>query len=178
MAAVGANQSTGGQVTPEELDTLRRLHAEGKGRNEIARLMDRGQRTISIYAERLGLSFDRTATAVATEARVIDSRARRLDLVDRYHAQIGKLLDRLDRPSHRIREVSFGKVVTYEAEDLPSQDVRNLMQAVATATTQAAKLEALDSDNGVGDAKSMLGQLAAGLTAAYQAMDEGAGDAP
>ncbi|MCX4540487.1 helix-turn-helix domain-containing protein [Streptomyces sp. NBC_01565] len=165
-------------VTDETRADVRRLHAEGLGRNEIARRLNRSPRTVSVICEEAGLTFDRTATAVATAAAAVDARARRLALIERYHQQIERILDRLDRQSHEVREVSFGKVVSYTVDELPAQDIRNLMTAVVTANTQAAKLEALDSDNGVNDAKSMLGQLAAGLTAAYNAMNEGDGDAP
>lgn len=174
---MGANQHSK-PVTDDERAEVRRLHAEGNSRNAIARTLGRSPRTVSLIAEDLGLSFDRTATAVATQARVIDSKARRAILVQRYLDQAEKILDRLDRTEHQITEVSLGKVVRYKAADLPSADVRNLIQASSAASTQAAKLEALDTSNGVDDAKSMLGQLAAGLTAAYNAMNEGAGDAP
>nr|WSX48880.1 helix-turn-helix domain-containing protein [Streptomyces sp. NBC_00974] len=165
-------------VTDHDRAEVRRLHAEGLGRNAIAKAIGRGSRTVSVIAEAEGLDFDRTRTAVATQARVIDTRARRVALTERYYAQAEKILDRLERDEHNLTEVSFGKPVRYKVADLPGQELRALMQASTAAATQAAKLEALDSDNGVGDAKSMLGQLAAGLTAAYSAMNEGAGDAP
>ncbi|MFF8290437.1 helix-turn-helix domain-containing protein [Streptomyces sp. NPDC016309] len=164
-------------VTDEDRDEVRRLHGEGLGRNEIARRINRSPRTVSLIAEDLRLTFDRTMTAVATQARVIDSKARRAILVQRYLDQAEKILDRLDRTEHNMTEVSLGKVVRYKAADLPTQDVRNLIQASSAASSQAAKLEALDTGNGVDEAKSMLGQLAAGLTAAYNAMNEGDGDA-
>lgn len=175
---MGANQHSN-PVTDEDRQRVRELHAQGLGRNAIARQLQRSPRTISELAAELDLSFDRTMTAVATQARVIDARARRAALVERYYEHAHKQLDRLDRDEHTIKEVSLGKVVTYRTPDLPAQDVRALVQASIAASTQAAKLEALDTNNGVDDAKSMLGQLAAGLTAAYNAMtSEGAGDAP
>lgn len=167
------------RVTAEERERVRALHASGMTRNGIARELQRGPRTVSVICEKLGLTFDRTATAVATEARMIDTRARRAALIERYYAQAEKILSRLERDEHNITEVSIGKVVRYKAPDLPTQDVRNLVQASGAAAAQAAKLEALNTDTGIGEAKSMLGQLAAGLTAAYQAMNvEGDGDAP
>lgn len=165
-------------ITNEDSAAVRELHSQGHGRNEIARRINRSPRTVSELAAEMNLSFDRTMTAVATEARVIDARARRVALMERYNEHAHKQLDRLDREEHHITEVSIGKVVKYTALDLPSGDVRNLMQASIAAANAAAKLEALDSDNGAGAAKSMLGQLAAGLNAAYTAMNQGAGDAP
>lgn len=165
-------------LTDEDSEAVRALHAQGHGRNEIARRIDRSPRIVSELAAEMGLSFDRTATAVATEARVIDARARRVALMERYNEHAHKQLDRLDREEHHITEVSIGKVVRYKSPDLPSADVRNLMQASIAASNQSAKLEALDSDNGASEAKSMIGRLAVGLNAAYSAMNEGAGDAP
>lgn len=165
-------------VTDETRQQVRQLHAEGHGRNEIARRLERSPRTISVLCDEMGLDFDRTATAVATEARKVDAKARRVALVDRYYAQAHRQLDRLDRSEHVVKEASFGKVLTYTIPEPTAQDVRALMQAAATASAQAAKLEALDADGGAEEAKSVLGQLASGLTAAYQAMNEGDGDAP
>jgi IS30 family transposase len=92
---VGANQHSN-PVTDEDRERLRQLHAEGHGRNEIARRLKRSPRTISILAEELGLSFDRTATAVATQARVIDAKARRAALIHRAYARAEKIYDRLE----------------------------------------------------------------------------------
>lgn len=165
-------------VTDEDREQVRALHAQGLGRNAIARQLGRSSRTVSVLAEELGLTFDRSATAEATRARIIDTRERRQNLIERYYAQAEKILARLERPEQQITEVSIGKVVRYTAPDLPTQDVRNLIQAAGAATGQAVKLESLNTDTGVDTAKSMLGQLAAGLAAAYQAMDhEGDGDA-
>jgi hypothetical protein len=62
-----------GPVTDEERDEIRRLHGEGKGRNEIAKALGRGGRTISVQAEKLGLTFDRAAEVrAATEVRQAD----------------------------------------------------------------------------------------------------------
>lgn len=165
-------------VTEQTKADVRRLHAQGLGRNAIARELSRSPRTISVICEEAELTFDRTATAVATQAAALDARARRAALIQRYYAQAEKILDRLERDEHNLVEVSLGKVVRYKAADLPSADVRNLIQSSSAAANQAAKLEALDNNGGVDDAKSMLGQLAAGLTAAYNAMNEGDGDAP
>lgn len=150
-------------VTEQTKADVRRLHAKGLGRNAIARELGRSPRTVSVICEEAGLTFDRTATAVATQAAAVDARARRLALIERYHQQIERILDRLDRSEHKVREVSFGKVVTYTVDELPAQDIRNLMTAVVTANTQAAKLEALDGDPAAEQARSMLTSLADGI---------------
>lgn len=150
-------------VTEETRADVRRLHAQGLGRNAIARELARSPRTVSVICEEAGLTFDRTATAVATQAAAVDARARRLQLIERYHQQIERILDRLDRQTHEVREVSFGKVVSYSVDDLPAQDVRNLMMAIVSANAQAAKLEALDGDPAADAARSMLTNLADGI---------------
>lgn len=155
--------STQRPITDEDRKRVRELHAQGLGRNAIAREMGRGRRSVSDLAAEMGLTFDRTATAVATEARKIDAAARRAALIERYYEQAHKQLDRLDRDEHTIKEVSLGKVVTYSTPDLPASDVRALLQASIAASTQAAKLEALDGDPGTEVARSMLAGLAEGI---------------
>jgi phosphoglycolate phosphatase-like HAD superfamily hydrolase len=78
-----------GRVSEEERETLRRLHAEGKGRNEIARQLGRSAGTVTNIASELGLSFDRSATKKASEARAAYAEERRLEL-------IGKGFDKAD----------------------------------------------------------------------------------
>ncbi len=166
-------------VTEEELAEIRRLHGEGHGRNEISRRIGRGLRTISVHAAKMGLDFDRTATSVATQAKVIDAKARRTAIIEGlYDIAEDDLAYLKQGDEYNLVEVSLGKPVKYTVPRLPAQDRKALVSSISTATTAAARLEALDSNNGVDDAKSMLGQLATGLTAAYNAMNEGAGDAP
>ncbi|GGV42565.1 helix-turn-helix domain-containing protein [Streptomyces spectabilis] len=60
-------------VTDADREAVRRLHADGKGRNEIARELRRSGRTISALADELGISFDRAAEVrAATEVRQAD----------------------------------------------------------------------------------------------------------
>lgn len=166
-------------VTQADYDQVRALHAEGHGRNEIARRLKRSPRTISVLAQEMGLDFDRTHTAVATEARKIDARARRAAIIDGlYDVAEDDIAYLKQGGDYELAEVSMGDVVRYAVDRLPAQDRKALIGGISTATTAAAKLEAIDNDGGANEAKSMLGQLAAGLTAAYQAMNEGDGDAP
>lgn len=166
-------------VTDDERAEIRRLHAAGVGRNEIARRIGRGSRTVSEYCQKHGLTFDRTKTAAATEAKMIDAKARRAAIAARLYGLAEADLAYLEgAEKYELIEVSSGQAVQYTPKRLPAQDRRALVQSVNTALASAARLEALDTNNGVDDAKSMLGQLASGLTAAYNAMNEGAGDAP
>ncbi|MBD2760063.1 helix-turn-helix domain-containing protein [Yimella sp. cx-573] len=73
-------------LTAIEQDELRRRHADGQSLHAIAQEMGRSKRTISEYAKKIGLSWDRSRTAAATKARVADAKDRRarlaLDLLD------------------------------------------------------------------------------------------------
>ncbi len=182
MAAVGANQNTGGQLTAEELDELRRLHGEGLGRNEIARRMDRGTRTISVYAARMHLSFERSQTEEATRARKADLEEKRVILAD-------ALTDDALRLSAQVWEPttihSFGgKDHTYASRDIDeplAADKRALMAAAATAAAQSVRLVPPTEDSGAADARSMLGKLFSGLSDLVreeQASEEADGESP
>ncbi|WP_369778845.1 hypothetical protein [Streptomyces sp. R33] len=164
MAAVGANQNTGGQLTPEELDTLRRLHGEGLGRNEIARRMDRGTRTISVYAARMHLSFERSQTEEATRARKADLEEKRVILADALTDDALRLSAQVWEPT-RIHSFG-GKDHTYNSRDIDeplAADKRALMAAAATAAAQSVRLVPPAEDSGAADARSMLGRLFKGL---------------
>lgn len=160
---MGANQHSK-PFTEKERNTLRRLHAEGKSRNQIATLMRRSSRTISVYAEQLGLTFDRTKTAVATEARKTDAKARRAAIVEQLYDVVEDELAYLNGAQpYDLMEVSSGTAVAYTPKRLPAQDRKALLTGVGSAMATAARLEAIDGDPGVEAARSMLGNLAEGL---------------
>jgi hypothetical protein len=150
----------------EEIEELKRLHAEGLGRNAIAREMGRSLRGVSVHAERLGLTFDRTATAVATEAKKTDAKARRAAIIDRAYARVEKLLDRLDEADEgrfKFTASTVNGIDTVSLDHVPGQEEKALSGAITQYLTQAVKLEQLDGDPGVEAARSMLGSLAEGL---------------
>ncbi|MFD9789640.1 helix-turn-helix domain-containing protein [Streptomyces sp. NPDC059070] len=70
-------------ITDRERKAVRRLHAEGKSRNAIAREIGRGAATVSKIAAAEGLTFAGGArVAAATEAHRQDAAARREQLAD------------------------------------------------------------------------------------------------
>ena len=70
-------------VTEEDREQIRALHAEGLGRNEIARRLNRGLRTVSVHAAQMGLSFARAAmTEEATRVRKADLEEKRVILAE------------------------------------------------------------------------------------------------
>lgn len=152
--------------TDEESDTLTVLHSEGLALHSIAERMDRSKSMISRHAKRLGLDFDRTATAKATEAVVIDNRARRAALETR-------LLAEADAELSMIREgMEVGQFAGADGEwkhawvDTPSPtDRKAIAQTTSTLITAANKLGELNAGRDVDHAKASLSKLRASLEA-------------
>ncbi|MER5759582.1 helix-turn-helix domain-containing protein [Streptomyces sp. NPDC002082] len=70
-------------IRERDREQVRRLHSEGKSRNQIARLTGRSAATVSKIAKAEGLTFSGGArVAAATEARRADAAARREQLAD------------------------------------------------------------------------------------------------
>ncbi|MER7047742.1 helix-turn-helix domain-containing protein [Streptomyces jumonjinensis] len=160
-------------VTDEDRAAVRTLHAQGLGRNEIARQLGRGQRTVSRIAEDLGLTFDRTATAVATQARVSDAKARRAAIISGLYDVAEADLDYLRRAGpYELVEVSAGKAVAFRVGRLPAIDRRALLTGISTAITAATRLETVDGDPGTDAARSMLTSLADGIRRLADAHEE------
>jgi hypothetical protein len=174
-------------VTEETYEEVRALHAQGYGRNEIMRQLGRGAKAVSGIARELGLSFVRGAeVTAATEARRQDLAARRLALAEALQADAEHLRAQMWQPTTVF--AFGGKDNTYEEHTLdeaPSADKKNLIAAAGIAIDRSLKLEPARDDSGADAARTMVGQLMAGLAEVYReqqqeaaAADEGAGDAP
>lgn len=153
-------------LSRKEISELKRLHSLGLGRNAIARQLGRSLRAVSVHSERLGLTYDRTATAAATEAKMQDARARRAAIVQRLYARTERLLDHLDAADDGHFKFTTSTVNGIETESLdhvPGQEEKALSGAITQYMNQAVRLEQLDGDPGVEVARSMLGSLADGL---------------
>lgn len=155
-------------VTQADYDRVQELHAQNMGRNAIARELKRSPRTISGIAAALGVTFDRTMTAVATQARVIDGKARRTAILADLYEVIQDDLTYLLDDDYELVEVSMGNPVRYTVDRLPAQDRKALISAVGNATVTVARLEAVDGQPGEDDARSMLGKMMSGLTQVWQ----------
>lgn len=134
-------------ITDEERQQIRELHADGLGRNDIARQLGRSAGIVSKVTAELGLSFDRAATKAATAAAVIDAKARRARLME------GLLDDAEALRAQLFAETVIrnfgGKDNTYNEKTVPRppfRDQREIVQAVATAINTSLRLDAHDSD--------------------------------
>ncbi|MEU4067420.1 helix-turn-helix domain-containing protein [Streptomyces wedmorensis] len=133
-------------ITDADREAVRRLHAEGKSRNQIARETGRSAATVSKIAAAEGLMFSGGArVAAATEARRADAAARREQLAD----------DALDGALAQVERVS--------AAD-SARDARDYATAARALTEVHAKVAELARTSGAGSTGgSMLDRLADAL---------------
>ena len=162
-----ANQHTR-PVTDEDRQAVRRLAGQGLGRNAIARELKRSPRTISVIAAELDppVLFDRTMTAVATEARVIDAKARRAALIHRAYARAEKIFDRLeadDTDGYKFTATTVNGIETETLDHVPGPEERSLATASGQYLAQAAKLEAMDAGSGHEEDRGILAGIAQAL---------------
>lgn len=152
--------------TPDHDQQLTDLHATGKSLHAIAKEMGRAKSTVSVAAERLGLSWDRSKVAKATQAKVLDARARRaaaveteLELLELSQAQVRKGLKGDGWDTLQRAEGGAEDVVTLTF--VPARDLR---EHTAARNAMAGIITRLDhTDPGVEAGRSMLDALAASL---------------
>ncbi|MET3984204.1 helix-turn-helix domain-containing protein [Streptomyces sp. PvR034] len=133
-------------ITDTDREAVRRLHSEGKSRNQIARELGRGAATVSKIAAAEGLTFSGGArVAAATDARTADASARRERLAD----------DALDGALAQVERVG--------AAD-SARDARDYATAARALTEVHAKVAELARTSGTGSTGgSMLDRLADAL---------------
>ncbi|MET8185715.1 hypothetical protein ABZV15_07945 [Streptomyces sp. NPDC005246] len=156
----------------EDEETLRQLHADGVSRNEISRQMGWGLGTISNHAQRLGLSFDRSATRAAVEARQVDLREQRQRaqqvLMDHFFHQ-------MERARSRYLLTTFDHVGTFVAESVPEPPARETKDLTSAAVQALTAAEKLTGDNGREQAQGLLRGLGEAMTAAADAIAQDMG---
>lgn len=168
-------------IDDRDREQVRELHAAGKSRNQIAKVIGRSPSTVSKIAANLAppLTFDRAAeVAVATEVRRADLAARRTALALALHSDAEQLRAQLWAPT--IYGEFAGKEGTWQQVDLDRPrfaDQRQIMSATATAIQQSLKLAPVEGGEGAEQVKSMLGALGEALThAAGDDPDDGSAD--
>ncbi|MEE4540976.1 helix-turn-helix domain-containing protein [Streptomyces sp. V4-01] len=166
-------------VTDDEREQIRDLHAQGLGRNEIARAIGRGTRTVSVQASKMGLVFDNAEmTDAATRVRKAQLAARRMDLAEALQEDAERLTEQMWEPAFVFN--FGGKDNTFEkrpVDEPPADAKKSLMSAAGMAIDRSLKLVPSEETAAEDEAKSMLGQLMVGLKVAYdQAKQEEAGE--
>ncbi|MGV9281636.1 hypothetical protein [Streptomyces sp. NPDC003730] len=143
--------------TPDPRTQVLDLARAGHGRNEVARRTGIPPTTVTRIAAEAGVTFDRTATAQATEARVIDAKARRV-LVG------GQLLEDIDQARAQLHAATDAKDVFFAAKAI---------DALASAHVRIAGVDGPPDESA--EAKSLLGALHDALVGKWGA---GADDGP
>ncbi|MFI1677050.1 helix-turn-helix domain-containing protein [Streptomyces sp. NPDC020607] len=129
------------KVTDEERAEIIRLHGEGKGRNEIARLIGRAPRTVSIVCGEEGLVFDVTMTEEATRHRVAQLADRRAMLAEALQDDAERLSAQLWEPSTVFRIGGSSNSYTERKVDEPPADAKkDLMASAGIAIEKSLKL--------------------------------------
>lgn len=135
--------------TDADSDALKAAHAEGLSLHAAATRLGRSKGITSRYAANLGLTWDRTRTAAAAQARVIDGKARRALLQVALLEDAEKLRAQLWAPC--LVHSFGGRDNTYAEHTLdqpPFADQLKIVQAVGTAIEKSLRLADYDSAGG------------------------------
>lgn len=148
--------------TDKHAQEARALFDEGHGCNAIARKLSVSPATISGWAKREGLRFDRSQTALAVRAHTIDLAEMRVHLAQKMAVAASDMLDRLDG---EYTVFSFGgkdnEYNEHTLEEPPVEVVRNAVTTAGIAFDKASRIvEASDDADGLAPVESMLGRLA------------------
>jgi transposase len=166
-------------ITDDDREQVRTLHAQGKTRNEIARIIKRSPSTVTKIARDLDLTFDRAGeVAVATEVRRADLAARRTALAAALQDDAEKLRAQLWAPC-TVGEFAGREGEWHETNlDRPRfGDQRQIIGAVQTAISTSLRLAPAEGGEGAEQVRSMLGALGEALQqAAADDADDGGAD--
>ncbi|WP_328361431.1 helix-turn-helix domain-containing protein [Streptomyces sp. NBC_00445] len=157
-------------IDDSDREQVRRLHAKGKSRNEIAKTIRRSPSTVSKIAANLDppLTFDRAAEVeTATRVRRADLAARRADLAVTLHDIAERELAKMAEP-HLYFEWG-GKDHTYAQkwQDEPTPADRRTMMATAGAALDRSLKLAPSRDEVGARSRSVIGRLMEGLARNY-----------
>jgi transposase-like protein len=166
------------RLTDTQRLTICELADEGYSVREVAARLGVAPSTITRNAQRMGLSFDRSATERATSARVADAKARRAETAARLIDLVNGELDRLNRP-YRTHAFVGGQDAGYLEHVLPQPDAAArlaIIRAAGHLVDKHLKLAEFDGDDSrLEHAKSVMGAIYEGLVRTYPDLDrEGA----
>ncbi|MFE6683942.1 helix-turn-helix domain-containing protein [Streptomyces sp. NPDC057729] len=161
-------------ITETDRRAVRRHHAAGMTRNEIARKIKRSPSTVSKLAADMGLTFDRAAeVATATAVRKADLDARRTELAATLHDVAEREIGRMTQP--QLYFEWGGSMHSYaermQPEPTPA-DRRTMMATAGAALDRSLKLVPPKNDPGE-QGRSVIGDLMAGLARDYAARHGG-----
>lgn len=159
-------------VTPELRAQVAELHAQGLGRNAIARQVECSSATVTKIAREAGLDFDREATALATRARLVDLQSIRTELARKYLLIADETLELIDGPMVLGQFGGRDNVWNETLLDGPTVEQRKvLVQTAQAAHRSGLELIKQDAAEGSTVALSMLGAMREALGVAMTALE-------
>lgn len=154
--------STQNACTPAR---VKEMAAEGWGRNAIAEQLEVTTYRVDQAAREAGVSFDRSMTREATQARVLAAQAERLELGDQLREVARVLLadllhgDHRDLPTHEVKDKLWG------IGSVIASDVRLAQLAIREAEHDRSGED--DSE-----AKEQFGALLESIRSGFDTLDE------
>lgn len=147
-------------LTEDEADRVRKLHAQGLSRNQIAKEIGRSWSSVTKLAKQLGLTFDRSKTHLAVVAHQIDAKAKRARLMQDLLDDAARLRAELWQPHEYIDHGGKDFVEARWTQPTPSSaDKLKLMQAARQALDGSLRLDQHDGDGTAETVGSLLGSL-------------------
>ncbi|MGV8846386.1 hypothetical protein [Tessaracoccus sp.] len=150
-------------LSQDQEAAVRRLHADGLGRNAIAKETGINGRTVSRFCALEGLTFDGHKTRAATQATMDTAAQLRAELELKLLREAHRHVDIQTQPALVFN--FGGKDNTYEEhtlDHLPSQDQLAHMRAAALALDKSLRITELERP-GTRAAINLLSSLAAAL---------------
>ena len=123
---------------------------ETHGPTAVEKQLGIPKNTVAGWAKRSGTRTVRTETTrAAVEAKVVDGKLRRQNIVHRLYGQAEKTLDDLEGAEFRtILKAAGGADTEDTLTFVPPNDRKTLVQTASSAMTAAVNLEKVDADNG------------------------------
>lgn len=137
------------KYTPEQRAEALKVY-ETHGPSEVTARFGIPKGTVAGWAKASGVRTVRTeATRAAVEAKVVDGKLRRQNIVHRLYGQAEKILDDLEGEEFKtVAKAAGGADITWTYPFVPPNDRKILVQTASSAMTAAVNLEKVDADNG------------------------------
>lgn len=158
------------------LTDIRAARQDGRSAGQIARDHGVARSTVTKIAKDEGITdaFERAQVLKAARAKQADNAAVRAELISRYYAIAGRLLDRVESP-HTVAIGTAAGVELVTVKLPPLRDAQAGMSASAIAVDKALRLEDRNGDGRVDAARSLLGSLFENLQRAHGDRPDGSG---
>lgn len=165
-------------ITAEEVDQIRRHHADGLSLNATAKALGRPLTTVRRAAMKAGLSWDRTRTAAAVAAQKVDFAARRATQQQRYLELVDEIQQRMaSEYEHAQPAGAEGNVQRWTTKRPPARDLADLMRAATAASGAELRLADYRSRDSHEDAGEIVLAFDVAVRKAYAEHQQPAADA-